>query len=152
MSNSFFFFRSFLLFFISLPIAWYSWQSLSEIHKYFQLRDSTPAYHVQWNLSKAKNEQYYVQATYVYKVKNNLYKGAYPNNPPSFTNYWAADAFLKDFSKKNWTAWFDPSQPQISQLEKIFPYKSCIYTFLLSSIWIYFFFLGYYIEKQNFNS
>jgi hypothetical protein len=92
--------------------------------------------------------KFYITSKFSFFFDNKQFSGR-TNFSRKFLNYQAALEEAKKMAKINWDIWFDSKNPAISSLEKQFPLKNIIYTFIISGIIIYFFILRYKLKTYE---
>lgn len=132
---------------IFLAAIWYSIDSGYSLYQYSTKSSTAPPQNIQWSVKAKASDYYIIVADYSYKVQGKPIEGRSVFDAKGFKNIPAANHAIEVFSKKKWTVWFSPKNPQNSTINRFFPLKSCIYTAILWAILFYFFWLGIYIKK-----
>jgi len=109
-----------LLSITALIAVYFSIHLSKELFSYLSLKNQVPAKVSQWEIENVK-ENFALKATYSLNVGDRGYVGSYRFPPPYFWNEPAALTALSIKAKEKWLVWYDPSSPDRSALEKIFP-------------------------------
>ncbi len=91
----------------------------------------------QWKIRK-KSSGFAIQARYSFTVENKIFKGKTVFSKPYQLNRLSAENQIKKVSSQSWKAWHNPSHPEISSLERIFPWKTSLYSLMILGIFFYF--------------
>ena len=103
-----------------------------------------------WSIKEINSDEFLPSASYTFKMDD----GQEVNSKSDllatpYRNPWSAEEGIKELSKLSWKAWYNPSNPQQSALQKIFPLKDSIYALMMLGILGYFLGLGYYVFRQK---
>ena len=111
-----------------------------ELVRYLKLNNRANAHITQWEIVNVKNH-FALRADYEFDIQEKNWRNAFTLNPPYFLNEMAALDALKVLAKNDWSAWYQPKNPQISALEKSFPKSFLFRTLICYGVLIYFFYL-----------
>ncbi len=142
-----FIWQAFLCFVLVVTL-YYSGVAMYRYHIYTHLTaQATASNAIHWTVQQHANDDFFLQAEYIFKVGDKAYQGttAWPNE--HYLNRWAAEQAIADFSLQHQDVWYDPADPAYSSLQKDFPFKECLSAFVLWGLLLYFFWLGYYVAK-----
>jgi hypothetical protein len=135
----------------TLSFLWFGGKGFLEFWKYARLKEHTRASIIEWDVVEGKSSQSYLVAKYSYEVQGKKYEDRCRLISPIFLNKLSAETELKTWSGWQWSAWYDPSAPQFSSLQKIFPYRQVTYGAISLGVLLYFvLFFGF--QPQNFSS
>jgi hypothetical protein len=114
---------------------------------YSRLTAFAQASTLKWNIQELTDEEFIIEGDYTFGVNNKTYRGktSWPREP--YRNDYAAEKAIEEFSSQNWKIWYDPSNPDHSSLQKKFPLKESISAAFLWALFLYFLWLGYYVNK-----
>lgn len=87
---------------------------------YHALKSQAPARVSQWEILE-EGDRFALQAVYSYEIEGKIWRGVHLFEESGYLNEFAAHAALKGMAKQPWRAWYDPSRPSASALEKKFP-------------------------------
>jgi uncharacterized protein DUF3592 len=118
-------------------VLWFGGMACFELWGYFRLKSFAPAQVERWEI-KESSAKYFLEGTYKYEVDGKLYEGRSRLKEPSFLNRLSAEEELKRWEGVRWSVWYNPSAPQVSSLQKLFPYKRVIYAVLSLGLFVYF--------------
>lgn len=131
-----------------MPTVWYVVQAVVQINTYFALDLPTRA-EVTWTVKELNSDTYVPYGKYRYEVEGQSYEGTYVLQSQKYLNAKTLEQDLPQLQEKGWIAWYNPSSPEQSSLEKNFPLKTCLYASLLVGIFFYFLCVGHYVAKQR---
>jgi hypothetical protein len=124
---------------------WWSIRSGSELWRYFQLQDQVLAEKVV--LTKAiEGSKYRLVGSYSYQYQGVSYTGQTRFSGPLYLNPGSIDQEIKRVEGMSWAVWLNSKNPQISSLEKKFPYRKTVYGGCLIGIFFYFLGLRVYLQ------
>lgn len=108
----------------------------------FCLRAEAPALVVQWEIVEEKSNRFLLSAHYRFEVNHQEYHGATCFPRPFYLNQDSAVSALKEKARQpTWKAWYQPSDPTKSSLEKSFPNNLLFRAAVSSIVLVYFIFL-----------
>jgi len=119
-----------LILFAAAVAAYFGFRLSREICSYASLSEQAPAKILRWEVEEA-GSRYAVKGTYEYK---NLVGTTQLQR--TFFNEAVALDFIK--STSSWTAHYDPTHPEHSALERVFPKGYVIRFVLACAVFIYF--------------
>lgn len=98
-----------------------------------------PARVIQWEVEEIGTDRYAVAAHYTFEIAEKVYRGNTLFSQPAYPNPASAITALKEqASKSDWTAWYSPSNPTKSTLEKFFPQGLLFRAIVSSAVLLYF--------------
>lgn len=100
-------------------------------------------------LSKGR---YGIGALYTYSVGEQTFQNEYIFEKPYFLNEYAAENNLKYWNMKEMKVWYKKKSPEISVLQKNFPYKTMVYMIVVLCLNIYFSYLKWFMVKNEYFS
>lgn len=131
-----------------LVALWFSLTALYRVYVYARLNSSAPATVVAWSVEELSSDHYALHAKYTFSVQGHLYEGETTlDEEKGYRNSWAAEKAIPEHAAMTWTAWYSPSNPKYSSLQKTFPLKECLSSLVLWGILIYFIGLKYYVMR-----
>jgi len=145
--------RQIQLFFLTLAVGislFFAFRSLFSLNDYFNLRVQTPAKVSQWEIEEIGN-RWAVRAIYSAEYQGKVWSGATLLKDHLYLNEEIAFRALQDLSKKNWSAWINPSNPANSSLERTFPLNLLIRTLVSFAVLIYFYIFRRWINNKFLN-
>lgn len=140
----------FWIFFISvilLGTLGYTTYTLIKVWQYQRLDQQTQAQNIQWSIIPESDEAFIPFAHYSFVIDGKNYEGQ-TRWQEAYLNQWAAQEAIARLQQTPPRVWFDASTPEISSLQKNFPFKASFYTALLWVLGIYFLGLGYYVNRR----
>lgn len=138
-----------LLLLFALITAWFSLEALYRLYEYAILSKESAAKVNEWSIREAGPESYKLAADYSFSVNEQTFDGTTIFNDWNYRNPWGAQAVLKEREARAWTAWYNPSNPHHSSLQKRFPLKECVSAGILWGLLLYFLWLGFYVVRYR---
>lgn len=132
-----------LLLCISALLLWRAGSALIPLWRYYQLDTLIPVNIERWKVEKKGGAEYALVAFYSYEFQGKRYEGQTEFQKPYLPNHYAAEDQIKQYSKKSWNGWIKSKKPEISSLERPFPYLKIFYSILVLGILLYFIYLYY---------
>ena len=130
---------------IAMISLYFSYQLIKEFLAYFPLQSRVPVRVFQWEIEDIQGK-FSLKASYTFEVKGKIWESSFRLLKPYYWNELAAIAGLKRLAKEEWSAWYDPTNPATSALEKSFPSGLLFRTVICFGVLIYFF-----VAKFNIN-
>ncbi len=103
----------------------------------------------QYSLIELNESKYAIGLKYFFTISGNRYEGYSELKKVLYLNHYAAEKALESIKKRQWTAWFDPKNPDYNAIQKLPPYKAAIRSFLAFALTFYFYGLKKFLEKQE---
>lgn len=128
----------------------YTTHTLIKTWQYMRLNEQIVAQNIQWTVISQNDESFIPLAHYSFSVQGKKYEGQ-TRWQESYLNQWAAEEAIVRLKKNPPLVWISSSSPENSSLQKEFPVKESLYSILLWMLAIYFFGLGYYLNRRYLN-
>jgi len=116
---------------VVLATGWFVGKAGLRVIRYVQLNARATASVDRWEVEQVSTDDYFLRATYRYVVDGVEHHGESRLAGKHFRNEVAAQLGIRDLQGKGVSVWYAPSHPEISQLERRFPFKTCIYSAIL---------------------
>lgn len=136
-----------LLIFLLCWIAGYTIRTGLHIWHFFRLDKQVMVDNVNWSIDPSDEDNVLIAADYHYTFEQKSYEGR-SLWKTAYLNQWAAEEAAQRLSENPLEIWVDSAQPQFASLDKNFPLKESIYTFLLWILSVYFYCLNIYVRRQ----
>ncbi len=133
----------------TLLCLWRSALALIGVWDYWRLNTLIPVQVENWEVEQLGSSEYTIIATYSYDFSGKRYQSKIKFNKPYYLNRYAAQDDIKKFSQRSWTGWINAKNPQISSLERNFPYLKIFYAFVTLGVVLYFFYIYAYNKKSE---
>lgn len=118
---------------------WFSYSAALLWHGYLTLDAEGIAKVEQIDIVQESDERYFLDVTYSFNIKNQLFQGRKRLEGRPFRNPWGAEKAIKQLQNKpQLTVFFSRSDPQKSNLEHSTPFKETIYAVVLWGLLAYF--------------
>lgn len=132
----------------ALIALWFSATTGYELYWHASMMSKASPKGIQWKVYEKSRDRYALTAVYDFDVRGNIFEGKTSFQQLAFRNQAAAEQAISQYAQKPWTIWYAALSPQHSTIQKAFPLKSCIYTAILWGLFLYFIWLGWYVEKK----
>jgi len=132
---------------IILGVSSYTVYTLIKVWDYTRLSHHAQVQNIQWSITSLSDNSFVLLADYSFRLKGGSYQGK-TRWQEEYLNQWAAEEAVTRLEKTALSVWYDPSSPERSSLQKLFPLKSSLYTALLWALGIYFLGLAYYVNRR----
>ena len=132
---------------MGLAATGYTIHSLMKVYDFYRLDREVPVRSIQWSVETVDDEDYSVKADYSYIVGNLSYRSSAIWDE-HFLNESTAEEKISTLTETVDKIWIDSAGPSKSAIQRKFPFRQCISTIFLWSIWLYFFWLGYYVNRH----
>lgn len=116
---------------------WTMGTTLLPLWNYLRLNALVPVKIENWEIVQVKSE-YALVASFSYEVKGQTYQNRTKFQKPYFLNRYAAEDAVNLNKRKIWQAWIDTGNPQISSLERTFPFLKVLYSVMTVGVMLYF--------------
>jgi hypothetical protein len=131
---------------IAIAIAlWFSSIAAYQIFQYLRLGSFAQAEVTRWSIKELSASRFAIEAFFEFEAKGKKYEGKSLLDSPVFLNPFAAEDAIKIREKEAFFAWYQPSNPEVSSLQKDFPLKSLIHALVTLGVLIYFIFIPKHI-------
>lgn len=137
-----------ILLLVALAALWFSGIAIYKQFRYYQLDATAPATVTNWTVNRISDEQYQIVAVYNFPFNNTPIDGQ-TAFVPYLRNPYTAEQYIKENAQLHWNAWYNSGNPHDSTLQRKFPLKECLYAGVLWGIFIYFVWLGNYVQRQQ---
>jgi len=131
---------------IGLIVMWYSLTTSFELFKHYSLDAKTLPTKMDWSVKGCRGK-YALSASYQYLIDSKTFRGDKLFDKTLYRTTVAARKALKEKKQKVWEVWYSSRRPEISSIQKNFPFKPCFSTLVLWTLFAYFIQLGYYVGK-----
>lgn len=139
--------RVLLLLFIAGAFFWFGGKAIFELWTYYSLGKYAPASVQEWTIEEI-GSRCFVTAHYTFELQGKTYQGATRFKDPVFLNRFSAEEGVKKWRELSWYAWYNLQKPEKSSMQKLFPYKSCVYAAIILGVFLYLQALSRKILKQ----
>ncbi|MFI5333688.1 MAG: hypothetical protein ACHQT8_00800 [Chlamydiales bacterium] len=119
-------------------LLWFGGKAIFELWNFFHLNAHTPATAVVWSVEE-QGPRVFLTGSYDFEVQGKKYQGKSRLQEPIFLNKFAAESAINSWGSHPWSIWYDSGAPDRSSLQKLFPYKNCIYALIIFGVCGYYF-------------
>jgi hypothetical protein len=138
-----------LLAFVLSVVLWFAYHGGRQYYAFARLKERTVAHDATWEILKLSTNRFCLGSNYSYTVQGKVYRGRTIFQKAYYLNEYSAKAALDSSAKQNWMVWYDPRYPEISSLQKLFPFKNLIRGGLASLLLIYFLAVNSWLKKDR---
>ena len=125
--------RTLILSLVIGAFLWFSLQAGYGMWRYSRLSALVPVEIQKWSVEQA-SAKFLLAASYTYVVEGQSYTGKTIFYEPAFLNSLSAEAQRAKWAEYQYQAWYNPTSPGDSSLQKLFPYKRGAYALLVLCI------------------
>jgi hypothetical protein len=118
--------------------------ALVKLNFYFNLDSSAKANIEKIEILNSKKDSFKIFVEYSFVFNNRIFFKKHIFQEVFFNQFTAND-FMNKISKHDIRIWFNLKNPQVSSIEKIFPWKNCVYSLITMIVFFYFLILKYYV-------
>lgn len=133
---------------IAVSVFGYTIYTCVNLYEYYRLGERVSVQHIDWKVDQLGADHFVPHATYQFDLNGKSYEGNSLWNE-AYLNEWTAQEMIHHLSAWPAKVWVDPYFPSYSALQKNFPYKQCISSFILWLLLVYFVGLGKYADQQG---
>ena len=130
-----------------LSFLWYGGSAGYQLFRYYSLTKTTDPIEIEWEIKEKSSDRYYITANFIFKIDGKNIAGTTDFTNMIYKSPEACESIILENKTKKWTVWFSPNNLNNSDLQKIFPWKLCIYSFIIFALVLYFIWLGIYVGK-----
>jgi len=129
---------------------WFASIAAVGLWKYSRLDSMAIAKVLEWRVNQKSSSQFAIEAKYLFTVDATSYENKIIFTKPYFLNKPSAEYAINELKDKPWTAWYNKKNPNVSSLQKNFPFQACIQAFLTLCVSLYFVFLRGFFSRLAF--
>lgn len=119
-----------------------------DIWNYSRLQEKAAAQVYKWEIIEKSSSQFALKASYAFDYQGKIHQGKTLFSKPYHLNRLSAEKQINILNQRIWTVWVQPSHPEHSTLERVFPLKKCIYSLMVLGIYLYFVYLRQSLRKS----
>lgn len=105
---------------------WFASIAAVGLWKYSRLDSMAIAKVLEWRVNQKSSSQFAIEAKYLFTVDATSYENKIIFTKPYFLNKPSAEYAINELKDKPWTAWYNKKNPNVSSLQKNFPFQACI--------------------------
>jgi len=119
-----------------------------DLWNYLRLEKNSMANIEQWKVIEKDPSKFAIKAHFSFEVAGRTYQGKTTFSKPYHLNRLSAEKQIKIYSQRKWPVWYQASHPERSSIDRIFPFKKCLYGLMLLGIFCYFIYLHHRVHNQ----
>ena len=120
---------------------------------YFRLEKKTIAKVEKWRVIEKGSSQFAsrfaIKAYFSFENQGYTYHGKTTFSKPYHLNHLSAEKQIKIYATRQWAVWYQESHPEHCSIERIFPFKKCLYSLMVLGIFLYFVYLITSVKKSS---
>lgn len=140
---------SLLLSLAGLLVAGFLISASLDLWRYVRLEKKTIAKIEKWKVVEKGSSEFAIKAYFSFENQGHTYQGKTTFSKPYHLNHLSAEKQIKIYTTKQWPVWYQESHPVHSSVERIFPFKKCLYSLMVLGIFLYFVHLTLSIKKSS---
>ena len=119
-----------------------------QIWKYVSLDYQGMASVQKWQVIEKGGASFAIEASYRFSYLEREFFGVTEFSPPYFLNSESASSAIKKISTQEFFVFFNKNYPERNSLQRIFPFRLCIHSFLTLGVFVYFIFLKKWVKRS----
>ena len=132
-----------------LLVAGFLISSSLDLRRYFRLEKKSIAKVEKWEVVEKGSSKFAIKANFSFENQGLIYQGKTTFSKPYHLNYLSAEKQIKIYTAQLWPVWYQESHPEHCSIERIFPFKKCLYSLMLLGIFLYFVYLITSLKKTS---
>ncbi len=139
-------FQSFCVVALAVTI-WVGARFALDLYDYLSLSRSTAVQVNEWRVEECKPGAFALFADYQFQVDECDYHQTFRFPKLTYNNPYMAQEHCALWSEKKWEVWYNPRNPHVASLQKLFPFKKAIHLLLCIGVVVYFVWLNGYVRR-----
>ncbi|MDN3507610.1 MAG: hypothetical protein P0S94_01670 [Simkaniaceae bacterium] len=127
---------------------WFSVKLGRELYPYLTLSHRSKAHSVAWSVVPIGASKFGVKGVYTYFLNESEYGGVHLFKKPIFINMRTAEKHIAAWGDHTWDVWMNPSHPEKSSMQHIFPFSALVQFILSIGVFLYFQWLRQYAAQR----
>jgi len=137
-----------LLLLIGGSALWFSGVAAKQIYVWLKLDQETVAQEVTWAVVPLRFDRFGFEGHYSFTVLGKRFHGKDASPTPPLRNEWAAKERLQTLKDERPIVFYSSSDPQLNALHNHFPLRASLSAGLLVVLFLYFLFLGFWVQGR----
>lgn len=126
-------------------------RAAADVYHYSRMSSKTLLSEISWEI-RQRGRLFIPYAHYRFEIDGQVYSGEESLDRAWQRNQWSAEKEIEKLQSYRWSVWYDADRPDVSTLDRSFPWRSVVYAALLIGLCSYFIGLGFYVGGlQNYS-
>ncbi len=118
-----------------------------DLYAYLSLSRSAAVEVNEWRVEECKPGVFALFADYHFQIDECHYSQTFRFPKLTYNNPYMAKEHSALWSEKEWKVWYNPRNPRVASLQKLFPFKKAIHLLLCVGVALYFVWLNAYVKR-----
>jgi hypothetical protein len=140
---------SLLMWLAGLLTAGFLFSAGLDLWGYLRLEKKSIAKVEKWKVVEKGSSKFAIKAYYTFEVHGKTHQGKTTFSKPYHLNRLSAEKQIKIYTAQQWPVWYQESHPGHSSVEHLFPFKKCLYSFMVLGVFLYFVYLRHRYFERN---
>ena len=119
-----------------------------DLWRYQRLEKKSIAKVEKWEVVEKGSSHFAIQAYFSFENQGHTYQGKTTFSKPYHLNHLSAEKQIKIYSTQQWPVWYQQSHPEHCSIERIFPFKKCLYSLMVLGVFFYFVYLRHAYKER----
>ena len=120
-----------------------------DLWRYARLEKKSIAKVEKWRVVEKGSSKFAIKAYFSFKKQGHTYQGKTTFSKPYHLNHLSAEKQIKIYTTRQWLVWYQESHPEHCSIDRIFPFKKCLYGVMVLGIFFYFVYLRHrYLNRD----
>jgi hypothetical protein len=119
-----------------------------DLWSYSRLEKKSIAKVEKWEVVE-KGSKFAIKAHFSFENQGRTYQGKTTFSKPYHLNRLSAEMQIKIYTPQQWPVWYQESHPEHCSIDRIFPFKKCLYSLMVLGVFFYFVYLSHRYFGRN---
>ena len=139
-----------LIFCVCIVTTWFGGKMMIKLHEYCRLRSHSIAIIDNFSVERLKKNRYILCVQYRFFVAGKEYVKKDLVTSKVYPNPWVVEYMIEKLNTKTaHTVWYNPSNVEMSTLQRSLPWREIISFVILICLVVYFFILKSYVNRRS---
>jgi hypothetical protein len=119
-----------------------------DLWSYFRLEKKSIAKVEKWKVVE-KGSKFAIKAYFSFENQGRTHQGKTTFSKPYHLNHLSAEKQIKIYTTQQWPVWYQESYPEHCSIDRVFPFKKCLYSLMVLGVFLYFIYLRHrYLNRD----
>ena len=129
---------SLLVWLAGLLMAGFLTSASLDLWRYVRLEKKSIAKIEKWKVVEKGSSKFAIKAYFSFENQGRTYQGKTTFSKPYHLNHLSAEKQIKNYTAQQWPVWYQQSHPEQCSIDRIFPFKKCLYSLMVLGVFFYF--------------
>ncbi len=116
---------------------------------YFRLEKKSIAKVEKWKVVEKGSSKFAIKAYFSFENQGRVYQGQTTFSKPYHLNRLSAEKQIKIYTAQQWPVWYQTKHPEHCSIDRVFPFKKCLYSLMVLGVFLYFVYLRHRYFERN---